>query len=217
MTLLFAKRFTELQTQLDVVQKTSITKRYSHETVVDLDSNAYLEWKVKAKNLLVKVCGEQSEHYKEFAANENPGAFGTYKEAAQCAGAVFRAAKDDFDSGMLRSVRSLIQAELFTSELDQARELFKAGHIAASAVIAGVVLETTLRELCDREGIPHSKLDKMNADLAKANVYNTLVQKRITANAAVRNAAAHGQSGAYSSDDVEQMISSVESFLETVI
>jgi hypothetical protein len=54
----------------------------------------------------------------------------------------------------------------------------------AAAVIAGTVLETALRQLC---------LDRMNADLAKAGVYNSLMQKRITALAAIRNRAAHGK------------------------
>ncbi len=53
------------------------------------------------------------------------------------------------------------------------------GYSTAAAVIAGVVLETALRELCDKESISHGKLDKMNSDLTKASVYNKLVQKQI--------------------------------------
>ncbi len=219
MTALFAKRFVELEAQLEAVLGTQITTHYPsiRETVVDIDCDAFLEWRVKAKNLLVKVCGEQSEHYKAFSENEMPVAYGTYQGAAKSVRAVFRAAKEDFDAGLLRTARSLIQAELFSSELEQAKELLRAGHLAASAVVAGVVLETTLRELCDREGIAQGKLDKMNADLAKAGVYNSIVQKKIVANAGVRNAAAHGKTSEYTANDVEQTITSVESFLESIL
>lgn len=174
---LYKTRFDELLTQLDAVFATTKTTYdpYSRQNETDLDSNTLLEWRVKAKNLLLKVCGDDSEHYKAFVEEESPSGYSTYLSAAKRVKAVFLAAKEDFDTGMLRSSRSIVQAELFSSELDQARELHSHGYISAAAVITGVVLETTLRELCDREGIPYGKLDKMNADLAKKGVYNVLV------------------------------------------
>ena len=63
----------------------------------------------------------------------------------------------------------------------------------AAAVVAGVVLETTLRTLCADRKIAVGKLDKMNADLAKDGLYDKLVQKRITMLADIRNKAAHGE------------------------
>lgn len=64
----------------------------------------------------------------------------------------------------------LVQAELFTSELEQAAELLRSGYKASAAVVSGIVLETTLRELCTRHQLPPGKRDKMNADLAKAGI-----------------------------------------------
>ncbi|MFO1205917.1 MAG: hypothetical protein U1E63_09375 [Burkholderiales bacterium] len=132
--------------------------------------------------------------------------YGVYKRVK----AVFFAAREDFEGGYLLPVRNLIQAELAESELDQARELLRSGYIAPAAVVAGVVLENTLRTLCDRYGLPHGKLDKMNADLAKAGEYNALVQKRVTALVAIRNSAAHGKVGDFQPADVEAMVSQVE-------
>ena len=43
--------------------------------------------------------------------------------------------------GYLNSVRNLVQAEVFESELDQARELLSGGYSSAAAVVAGVVLD----------------------------------------------------------------------------
>jgi RiboL-PSP-HEPN len=127
--------------------------------------------------------------------------------------AVFNAAKEDFEGGYLSTTRSLAQAEVFDDELEQARELQSKGYKDAAAVVAGVVLETTLRELCTRAGISHGKLDKMNSDLAKAGVYNVLNQKRITTLADIRNSAAHGKLDNFTPDDVDNMIRDVEKFV----
>ena len=129
---------------------------------------------------------------------------------------IFYAAHEDYTSGMFQSPRNLVQAEVFSTELEQAAELLDAGYVAAAAVAAGIVLETTVRQLCDANKIPNdrkTKLDKMNADLAKAGVYNVLVQKRITHLTDLRNKAAHGDNSAYTEADVRSMIPDVERFV----
>ena len=85
----------------------------------------------------------------------------------------------------------------------------------AAAVIARTVLETTLRQMCQDHNIQPGKLDKMNSDLTKAGAYNSLVQKRITALAAVRNSAAHGKANEFTRDDVSAMIRDVQRFAAT--
>ena len=87
------------------------------------------------------------------------------------------------------------------------------GYTTAAAVVAGVVLETGLRELCADNGFATGKLEKMNADLAKAGVYNKLVQKQITALADIRNSAAHGKPEQFGKEDVANMIRDVQKFL----
>jgi len=78
------------------------------------------------------------------------------------------------------------------------------------------VLETTIRQPPADAGITtgkKDKLDKMSADLAKAEVYNLLVQKRITALADIRNNAAHGHHDQFKDTGVFDMISYVEKFI----
>jgi len=53
----------------------------------------------------------------------------------------------------------------------------------------------------------------MNADLAKAGLYDKLVQKRVTMLADIRNKAAHGDTGGFNDDDVKGMITDVERFV----
>ena len=127
--------------------------------------------------------------------------------------AVLTAAKEDYEGGYLNTIRNLIHAEVFDTELEQAEELLVARYHAAAAVVAGVVLETTLRQMCEDNHLDLGKLDKMNADLAKAGVFNKLVQKQITAWADIRNNAAHGKTDQFTRDDVSAMIRDVRRFV----
>jgi len=104
----------------------------------------------------------------------------------------------------------MIQAEVFSTEIEQARELLAAGYMVPAAVICGVILETNLRSLCEARDLGIGKLDKMNADLAKAGHYNSLIQKRITSLTAIRNSAAHGKTEDFNAADVKSMIEEVE-------
>ena len=207
-----AKRFTELYDQMEHIATTLHTEHGGYMTYDNVDSHMLLEWQVKVKNLIVKTCGDNSEHYKAFTDSENTSILGGNESMYNNLKAVFLATKEDFEGGYLSSYKSMVQAEVFDLELEQAKELLQHSYFIAAAIIAGVVLETTLRELCNRNGIPQGKLDKMNADLAKAGVYNVIVQKQITAHAGIRNSAAHGKNE-FTKTDVENMIPAIENFL----
>jgi hypothetical protein len=211
---LFKKRFEELENQASQVEHSK--KTYNSEmfgSTTSVDNELLLSWKVKVKNLLFQVCSENSQHFKQFEKEETEGRLGTNYSLFKGLKAIFLAAKEDFEGGYLSSVKTLVQAEVFDSELEQASELFSSGYSTAVAVVAGVVLETALRELCDKNGISHGKLDKMNNDLVKAGVYNKLNQKRITALADIRNSAAHGKPNEFTDQDVSNMIRDVYQFL----
>lgn len=207
-----SQRFGELAEQLETL---AATKQYRAGDFDGdfIDSNMFTGWKIKARHLIAMVCGEKSTHYTEFLDKENGGFYSTnYADMLQLK-AVFEATREDFEGGYLNSVRSLVQAEVFSNELEQAHELFRSGYHVPAAVVAGVVLETTLRQLCEDAEIAPGNLNKMNADLSKAGVYNLLVQKRITALADIRNNAAHGNPDKFTIDDVRDMIIKVEEFV----
>lgn len=219
MTKLFKKRFSELAEQLEAVAaaKTSSANPVTGSASIYVDQNALLNWKVKAKTLLINTCGESSHHLTSFIAAERSKGYGTNYDILKQLRAVFLAAQEDFSGGYLNTVRNLVQAEVFSSELEQAEELLKLGYATAAAVIAGVVLETTLRNLCSTHELEHGSLNKMNDDLAKTGAYNASQKKRITALAAIRNSAAHGKPEEFTAGDVKGMIDDVERFLATTL
>jgi len=179
-----------------------------------VDSEKSYQWATSTQYLLGKVFGENSEYYKNFLSQTHDDL--TFSRARQAQG-VLKAAKIDFENEQLFSIRRLIEAEMFDDFLDQATQLLVAGYHGPAAVIAGCVLEDGLRKLCLTKGIVLSgkpKLDTMNSELAKANIYSRLVQKRITAIADLRNSAAHGQWDKFDNNDVNEMISSVRRIME---
>lgn len=208
-----AKRFNELEQQLDELEQTKRTYNSQLGQSICIDDELFISWKVKAKNLLVTACGESSQHFIAFDNGEKHQGYENNYSIKKRLGAIFSAAKEDFEGGYLNSLKQLVQAEVFDSELEQAQELLGRGYKLAAAVIAGVVLETALRDLCDSNSIAHSKLDVMNSQLVKAGIYSKLQQKQITAIADIRNSAAHGNPEQFSEQDVENMIRDIESFL----
>lgn len=195
MTKKISERFRQLLSQSAVVEASKRTESGGMlGSATYVDAGDLLNWKVKAGALLERACGAGSGYVKRFRESEESRLIGqtNYDELLRLV-AVFRAAQEDFDGGHLDTLRHLVQAEVFDWELDQAQELLQSGYHAAAAVIAGVVLETTVREMCQKRSLPTGKLDKMNADLAKDSAYDILTQKRVTALAHVRNLAAHGR------------------------
>jgi hypothetical protein len=94
----------------------------------------------------------------------------------------------DVEAGYLRSHTELIHGELFADFLKMAQHLLDQGYKDAAAVIAGTSLEAHLRQLCQKAevdtitdtGSP-KKADRLNSELAAANVYSKLDQKNVTA------------------------------------
>jgi hypothetical protein len=208
----FKRRFQELCQQADAIEASKRFERQPYEGHF-INQNELINWSVKVRHLLSAVCGPESVHLNQFVACEKPGFYTTNHEVFLKLRAVLEAAREDYEGGYLNSLKLLVQAEVFDSELEQASELLASGYVPAAAVTAGVVLEAGLREWCVDNALPIGKLDKMNADLAKAEVYNKLVQKQITALADIRNSAAHGHYGQFSKEDVANMINDVQRIL----
>lgn len=209
MNKLIVQRFAELDNKAKAILEAKTFDFRSDEGVSyhKVNSPDVTAWSTSVLNLLQRVFTEDAVHFKQF--QERFVSFSGWESGFRECMAVFQSAKEDYEGGYLFNMRSLIQAEVFDDALEQATELLKAGYKDPACVVAGVTLETTLKELCSRHGLTHAKMDKMNADLCKAGIYNMGMQKQITAWADRRNKAAHGDWTAYSDADVEDLIRGV--------
>jgi hypothetical protein len=177
--------------------------------------NDYTRFRTEALNLVRRSCGEHSDHYlelKRLAETRETSTHSFY--FVHCLGIV-EAAQRDFERGLLFDMKRLISAEVLGDFIEQAEKLLEAGYHVPAASLCGAVLEDTLRKLCENNSIPipaSTKIDSLNSELARAGVYDKLVQKRITALADIRNNADHGHFEKFQVGDVEDMVKWVRGF-----
>jgi len=130
------------------------------------------------------------------------------------------AIRDDFRDGFLDDPACFIRAEVAGDYLSQAETLWEQGYYVPAAVLAGAVLEDTLRKLCEDRETPletdkggRKTIDPLNTDLAKCDIYSSVKAQEIRGWAAVRNAAAHGRIGDVDPDAVKRMLEGIHSFV----
>ncbi len=113
---------------------------------------------------------------------------------------VFQAATKQLQEGRIGTLIDGIRAETEIELLNQAVVLLNAGHVAASAVIAGGALETHLKRLVDNNGLTiagEGSISKYNDAIAQARksgnveVYSATDGKQVGAWGGLRNDAAH--------------------------
>jgi len=211
------QRFEELNDQLHLIEATKAVKSSVHGRPYEaVNREKFDEWIIKVKTLIGNTCGKESEHYNALNDIGHGFHYDSYENLLLYR-AVFNAAKEDYLGGYCSTLKSIIEAEVFDSQIEQAQELLLKGYYVPAAIIAGVVLETHLRELCDENGLPTGKLNKMNEDLGKIGVYNAIVQKHIIELAAIRNSAAHGKEDdekeGFTPEQVKIMIEGIKNIL----
>lgn len=212
---LVMRRFEELIAEGKKLYDSRDVERYDdqgEELEYRIDPGFYAGWGTKVQNLLQRVMGTDSAHYKNFTRDFGHSDKYHYNI---CLG-ILEAAYEDYKGGYLFNVRALVKAELLSDAHEQAGELLEKGYKDPACVIARVILELALNELCSRNNLPHGKIDRMNADLARQGVYNTAKQKQIVAWADLGNKAAHGKWDEYEQHEVRSFLKGVQWMKETL-
>ena len=120
----------------------------------------------------------------------------------------------------LFEIRQLAQADIFDSELDAAKELVKNKFTRAAGVLAGVVLERHLKEVCGNHGLAIRKkapqISDLNDALKDANVID-IPQWRSTQHLGdLRNLCAHDKKSEPTPDQVGDLLAGVEKVTKTI-
>lgn len=168
--------------------------------------------RTEALNVIRRIHGQNSDHYQAASATD---VHNDYRAGVSLLGVIV-AAKNDYEQGFIFNLKSLVEAEVLGDFSEQAEFLLRAGYFHPAASLLGAVLEDALRKLSDRHGIAYpdaTKLEALNVGLAKAGIYDKLIQKRITALGDIRNNADHGKFDKFKSDDVEDMLSYIRRFM----
>jgi HEPN domain len=218
------KRFEQLIGEMERLLSSPIIEAYYNDYTDDvyqsltINKQPAIQWRMNSLQILKQLFGDQSHHYvSEFdRSSKFAGSKGDY-EYLETSIAILKAAKDDYENGYLFDTRTLIEAEIFDDLLEQSEHLLSQGYFQAAAVIAGCVLEDTLRKLCDKNNITFPKkptIEPMNVELAKKGIYNQFIKDKVSSIGKLRNHAAHGEWTEFAQKDVEDMIRNVRRFME---
>jgi len=124
-----------------------------------------------------------------------------------------------FESSLF-DIRQLVQADLFDSELDAARELNKKGFVRGAGAIAGVVLEGHLAQICENHNIKVKKknpsINDYNQLLKDNDVIETKDWRFIQHLADLRNLCDHKKKREPREEEIEELINGVEKVTKTI-
>lgn len=133
--------------------------------------------------------------------------------------AIVKAVSSRFESSLF-DIRQIVQADLFDSELEAARELTKHGFLRGAGAISGVVLEKHLGQVCDNHNIKtrkkHPTISDFNDLLKNGGVLDTPSWRQIQRLGDIRNLCDHNKDRDPTKEEVEELINGVEKFTKTL-
>lgn len=133
--------------------------------------------------------------------------------------AILHSVSARFESSLF-DIKQLVQADLFDSELEAAKELNKKGFMRGAGAIAGVVLEKHLAQVCDSHNIKITKqnpsINDLNQPLKDAEVIEVKDWRFIQRLADLRNLCDHDKKIEPKMEDISELIGGVEKISKTI-
>jgi hypothetical protein len=132
---------------------------------------------------------------------------------------IVEAAKKRFESSLF-DIKKLVQADLFDSELEAAKELNKKGFTRGAGAVAGVVLEGHLSQVCENHKIKIIKKKPTINDFNQLLKNNDIIEMKdwsfIQHLAVLRNLCDHKKKKEPTKKDIEKLINGVERITENI-
>ncbi|HEX9750108.1 MAG TPA: hypothetical protein VGB22_02280 [candidate division Zixibacteria bacterium] len=133
---------------------------------------------------------------------------------------ILESARAKFD-GSLLDIRHIVQADLFDSELDAARELLKHGFLRPAGVVAGVVLERHLSHVCLSHDVRSRKqnptLSDFNDLLKNKSVIDIILWRKVQHLGDLRNLCAHDKERDPTKEEVLELIDGAGKITKTLV
>lgn len=121
---------------------------------------------------------------------------------------------------ILSNIQGILQADLFDSEIDAARDLKRNGHLRAAGVVVGVVLESHLAKVCQNHGVTVRKKDPTTSDfndlLKNSDIFDIPTWRWIQRLGDLRNLCCHSKDRDPTADEVQELIDGVDKAIKTI-
>ena len=184
------------------------------------DDHAYSckGWLTSAQNLVYLVVSSSSNPYRtsvDKICSLDRGY--CIQESVGEVTVILQSLLSDITNGLIESIENQTKALIFDDFLDHAKAYIKQNMKNEAGVIAGVVFEDTLRNICRNNEIEESgvKLDQLITELTKRDVISQIKAKRARVAAHVRTKATHAQWGEFEISDVKTAVEFTEELINT--
>jgi hypothetical protein len=132
---------------------------------------------------------------------------------------VLKSCERRFESSLF-DIKQLLQADIFDSELEVAKELNKKGFTRGAGAVAGVVLEGHLAQVCRNHNIPIKKnnpsINDLNQLLKDNSIIETQTWRFIQHLGDLRNLCDHKKQKEPTKEEIEELINGVEKVSKTL-
>ena len=133
--------------------------------------------------------------------------------------AILKSVRARFESSLF-DIRQLVQADLFDSELDAAKELANKKFTRSAGALAGVVLERHLAQVCDNHGIKFAKkapcISDLNNALKEADLLDVPQWRFVQHLADIRNLCDHNKKSEPTAEQVDDLVAGVMKITKTL-
>ena len=172
---------------------------------------------LRLKQTLLDMSPHGSEYWNYAVSFSSPFNFDS---VAKLYGAL-KSLREEYANDFLGGFNEMLDAEIFTDILEQAEYLLSQDYVIASAVIAGVALESHLIKLAEKNLIAITKDDGgyinaefLNGELRKKEIIDKTINKSITGWLGLRNDAAHPDTKDINEGLIEPMIAGIRVFIQ---
>ena len=132
---------------------------------------------------------------------------------------IIEAARVTLESSLL-DLTTILQADLYDSEVDSARALGKVGHLRAAGAVCGVVIEKHLKQICANHKITVRKrnpsISDFNELLKKEGTISVPQWRSIQLLADIRNICDHAKEREPTREEIDDLVAGTAKILKTV-
>lgn len=132
---------------------------------------------------------------------------------------ILKSCEKRFESSLF-DIKQLLQADIFDSELEAARELNKKGFTRGGGAVAGVVLEGHLTQVCSNHKLTIKKNNPTINDLNQLLKDNTIIEtptwRSIQHLGDLRNLCDHKKQKEPTKEEIEELIQGVDKLSKTL-